>query len=97
MVGVSFGLADDLDAAPLLFGEAQGRIVVSCAQDDSEAVVTLAAEMDVPAAVIGSVGAPDGRFVVRTARGAAIDLPVASLHEVWSMAIPKLMERTSAE
>jgi phosphoribosylformylglycinamidine synthase subunit PurL len=97
MVGVSVGLADDLDAAPLLFGEAQGRIVVSCAQDDSEAVVTLAAEMDVPAAVIGSVGAPDGRFVVRTARGAAIDLPVASLHEVWSMAIPKLMERTSAE
>jgi phosphoribosylformylglycinamidine synthase subunit PurL len=97
MFGCDVELHDDLDAAALLFGEAQGRIVVSCAADASGEVISLAREVGVPSAVIGRVGEMDGRFVVSTSRAAPVDLPVASLHEVWSTAIPRLMERTSAE
>jgi hypothetical protein len=45
---------------------------------------------------VGSVGAAGGQFNVRL-RSAAVGLPVASLHEVYSSAIPRLMERTAAE
>ncbi|MGH7446238.1 MAG: hypothetical protein ACRELT_01670, partial [Longimicrobiales bacterium] len=76
---------------------AQGRIVVSCAADDAAKVVEAAARMGVPAAVIGTVGAPAGEFDLRTQSAAPIALPVASLHEVYSSAIPRLMERAVAE
>jgi phosphoribosylformylglycinamidine synthase subunit PurL len=95
--GVDIELHDELGAAPLLFGEAQGRIVVSCAPGHADAIVAMAADGGVPASVIGRVGARGGRFVVRTQGEAGIDLPVASLHEVWSTAIPRLMERAAAE
>ncbi|HUF49987.1 MAG TPA: phosphoribosylformylglycinamidine synthase subunit PurL [Longimicrobiales bacterium] len=91
--GVMVELADDLDAAPLLFGEAQGRIVVSCGAAHVAAVMAAAQAADVPAARIGSVGAAGADFVLRTARGASLDVPVASLHEVHSTAIPRMMER----
>jgi phosphoribosylformylglycinamidine synthase subunit PurL len=97
MLGIECELHDELDPAALLFGEAQGRIVVSCRAEAVGQVVEQAAGMGVPATVIGKVARADGAFRVRTAAGAAIDLPVASLHEVHAMAIPRLMERASAE
>jgi phosphoribosylformylglycinamidine synthase subunit PurL len=95
--GVDAELHDELGAAPLLFGEAQGRIVVSCRPEVADTVIAEAGGMGVPAARIGTVGSRGGRFRISTATGAEIDLPVASLHEVWSTAIPRLMERTAAE
>jgi phosphoribosylformylglycinamidine synthase subunit PurL len=95
--GVDVELTDDLGASPLLFGEAQGRIVVSCAAEDAAGIVAVAGDAGVPATVIGHVGPRAGRFVIRTAGEAHVDLPVESLHEVWSTAIPRLMERTAAE
>jgi len=91
--GISVELNDDLDAAALLFGEAQGRIVVSCAAASAPEVIEAAAGANVAAAVIGRVGEKDGRFEIRTRTGASIDLPVASLHEVYMTAIPRMMER----
>jgi phosphoribosylformylglycinamidine synthase len=96
MFGVDVELSDDLDPAALLFGEAQGRIVVSCAAAEVTNVIEMANGMGVHAAVAGSVGAAGGQFNVRL-RSAAVGLPVASLHEVYSSAIPRLMERTAAE
>jgi phosphoribosylformylglycinamidine synthase subunit PurL len=95
--GVDAELHDELGAAPLLFGEAQGRIVVSCRPEVADTVIAEAGGMGVAAARIGTVGSRGGRFRISTATGAEIDLPVASLHEVWSTAIPRLMERTAAE
>jgi phosphoribosylformylglycinamidine synthase subunit PurL len=97
--GIDVELTDALPTAPLLFGEAQGRIVVSCAADRADAVIAAAAAADVPAAVIGTVGDRGGRFVLRPAgtAGVAVDLPVAHLHEVYFTAIPRLMERPTAE
>src|SRR5690606_5825281 len=51
--GISVELNDDLDAAALLFGEAQGRIVVSCAAASAPEVIEAAAGANVAAAVIG--------------------------------------------
>jgi phosphoribosylformylglycinamidine synthase subunit PurL len=95
--GADIQLHDELPAAPLLFGEAQGRIIVSCAAGDAAGIVAAAGRAGVPAGVIGRVGARNGSFTIATAGDAHIDLPVASLHEVWSTAIPRLMERTAAE
>ncbi|HSJ08044.1 MAG TPA: phosphoribosylformylglycinamidine synthase subunit PurL [Longimicrobiales bacterium] len=94
--GIDVDLRDALPLAPLLFGEAQGRIVVSCSTSDTDAVVAAAGAAGVPAAVLGTVGAADGAFVIR-AGSATVELPVASLHEVYFTAIPRLMERTAAE
>jgi phosphoribosylformylglycinamidine synthase subunit PurL len=95
--GVDIEITDPLPAAALLFGEAQGRIVVSCGPGMVEDIIAAAASASVPAAVIGRVGEHDGTFRLRTAGVAAIDLPVASLHEIYYTAIPRLMERTAAE
>ncbi|MGH7444145.1 MAG: phosphoribosylformylglycinamidine synthase subunit PurL, partial [Longimicrobiales bacterium] len=84
--------ADTLHPAPLLFGEAQGRAVVSCAQTDVERVLALAGQHGVPAARIGTVGGDD--FTVR-AGDAVIDAPLAHVAEVYQTAIPRLMERTA--
>ena len=95
--GIDVSLDDTLDAAALLFGEAQGRIVVSCAPEFAAGVIDVAGRMQVPARAIGDVTEGGGRFVVRTTSGAAIDLPVASLHEVFATAIPRLMDRATFE
>jgi phosphoribosylformylglycinamidine synthase subunit PurL len=95
--GIDVALDDELATAPLLFGEAQGRIVVSCVPESAAEVVAEATRGGVPAKVIGRVGARGGRFQLRASSGVAIDLPVASLHEVWSTAIPRLMERAAAD
>jgi phosphoribosylformylglycinamidine synthase subunit PurL len=95
--GIDVVLDDALDPAALLFGEAQGRIVVSCAARAVATVVDVAVRMRVPARAIGTVGDAAGRLIVRTATGAAIDLPVASLDEVYSTAIPRLMDRAAID
>ncbi|MGH7575510.1 MAG: phosphoribosylformylglycinamidine synthase subunit PurL [Longimicrobiales bacterium] len=59
--GVDVTLDDNLPAAPLLFGEAQGRIVVSCAPDALEAVIAAARAHGVHAGAIGTVSAPERR------------------------------------
>jgi phosphoribosylformylglycinamidine synthase subunit PurL len=93
--GIDVELRDALPLAPLLFGEAQGRIVVSCPPSNADTVVAAAGAAGVPAALLGTVGEADGAFVIR-AGDATLDLPVASLHEVYFTAIPRLMERTAA-
>ncbi len=94
--GVDVTLGDDLDPAPLLFGEAQGRIVVSCRPPDVDAVLARAAAHGVPAARIGTVAAGDGAATFRiVTRQSSIEMPMADLTEVWTTAIPRLMDRTA--
>ena len=89
-LGIDVRLDDDLAVAPLLFGEAQGRIVVSCAPERVDDVLETARRHGVPARPIGSVGEAGGRFVVKTT-GPGIDLPVAELAEAYETAIPRHM------
>ncbi|HEY8483866.1 MAG TPA: phosphoribosylformylglycinamidine synthase subunit PurL [Longimicrobiales bacterium] len=96
LLGAEVELDDDLAVAALLFGEAQGRIVVSCVPERVEEVLEVARRHGVPARRIGRVGEVGGRFVVRTASGATIDAAASELAEVYYTAIPRFMEQHPA-
>jgi phosphoribosylformylglycinamidine synthase len=99
LLGIDVHLEDALEPAPLLFGEAQGRIVVSCAPHHESALLDLASRSGVPARVIGTVtGDEEGgpRFRVRTS-DVSIDAATAALAEVYRGAIPRLMDSGRTE
>ncbi|MGH7477559.1 MAG: AIR synthase-related protein, partial [Longimicrobiales bacterium] len=83
-------------AAAWLFGEAQGRIVLSCPEEDVDRVLDVARENDVPAARIGTVGTVEGRFRIAVAgagvEASAIDLPVGDVAIEYHEALPRIME-----
>ena len=74
----------------LLFGEAQGRALVST--PDAAAVLTIAARHGLPARRIGTVGQPGNDVVVRVA-DREIRAPLARLAEAWHDTIPAIMTR----
>ena len=80
-----------IPAVPLLFGETQGRIVVSAAPDQVAAVRALADRHGVPCAEIGRVSGRDGRFRIR-AGTSGVDLPVRDLVDAFFGAIPARMD-----
>jgi phosphoribosylformylglycinamidine synthase len=90
----SFGAATDLsqfasiDERALLFGETQGRFVLSTR--DAPAVMRIAAEHNVPAHNIGTVGDANGAFSIRTATGSILTT-VGELASAWHDAIPRVM------
>jgi phosphoribosylformylglycinamidine synthase subunit PurL len=75
-----------LDA--LLFGEAQGRIVLSTSPLDAVKVVERAKLLGVNAARIGTVGGE--ALALKTAAG-EFSWPVAELHDLWWNAIGRAM------
>ncbi|HUF11463.1 MAG TPA: phosphoribosylformylglycinamidine synthase subunit PurL [Longimicrobiales bacterium] len=93
--GVSVTLEDDrLPPEALLFGEATGRIVVSCDAASVDDVLRIARTHGVPARTVGSVGAPGGAFNVKleNLEQPLVDLRVDQIAEVYYSAIPRLME-----
>lgn len=78
----------------LLFGEAQGRIVVSTA--DSAAVLAIAKKHGVPARVIGKVAVADAGLQIR-GTAAPLTLSTARMLEAYHEALPKAMARAAAE
>ncbi|MEX2181063.1 MAG: phosphoribosylformylglycinamidine synthase subunit PurL [Gemmatimonadaceae bacterium] len=78
----------------LLFGEAQGRVVLSAA--DPAPLLRIAKTHRVPARVIGRVtGARDG-FAITTG-GAALNASVERLAEAYHEALPRAMSRAPAD
>ena len=92
-LGVDVTLADALPAVPLLFGETQGRVVVSCAPEHVPAVMRLAADHDVPCAQIGRVG---GDRVRIHAGASSVDASLHDLVDAFFGAIPALMDASTA-
>jgi len=82
--------ADDTSPAALLFGEDQGRAVVSVRPADANSLLALAATHGVSAAVVGKVGAAGGpaRFVVN---GRTVERPIGQLFTIYEQAIPRRM------
>jgi phosphoribosylformylglycinamidine synthase subunit PurL len=68
-----------------LFSESQARAIVAVAPRHLDALLELAESLGVPAAEAGEVG---GDRLVIEADGAAIDVPVERLREIWSTALP---------
>jgi len=93
----AFGFTVDLAAqaagtgpCALLFSEDQGRAVVSVAPTHTDALLALASEHGVPAAVVGTVGEEGGtaRFVLP---GTVVERPIARLRAIHEEAIPRRM------
>jgi phosphoribosylformylglycinamidine synthase len=77
----------------VLFGEAQGRIVVST--PDPAAVLAIAERHRVPARAIGEVTSASEPFTVLLG-DATFTAPVAALAEAYHEAIPRIMSRTAS-
>jgi phosphoribosylformylglycinamidine synthase subunit PurL len=92
LVGATVHLHDELPAAPLFFGEAQARIVISCAAGNAQRVFRIASRHGLAARQIGTVGDVNGVFRM-TGAGATIEVAVAQLSEIWREALPRMMEK----
>lgn len=82
---------DGWNALPLravLFGEAQGRVVVS--SGDADRVLEIAAAYGVPARAIGIVNEPDAGLTIH-AQGKVLKVGTPMLSDAYHNAIPRIM------
>jgi phosphoribosylformylglycinamidine synthase len=84
-LGATIALDDDLAPASSLFSETQGRIVLTCADADAEALTDLFVTRGVPFSVIGEVGGD--RLVVED----KLDLPLGELAAAWGPTLEQLV------
>ena len=94
--GVDVSLDDDIAMNALLFGEAQGRVVLSCPAAKAAELVRTLEIHGVPARQIGLVAERGGTFSV-SARDGAISAPAAELAAVYENAIPRRMDGSAAD
>ena len=85
-VGVEVELLDDVRPDALLFGEDQGRVVVSLEPGREREVQVLAREYEVPFRLIGSVG---GRVFKLSWPGGVLEIPVGVLKDTWDQGFTK--------
>jgi phosphoribosylformylglycinamidine (FGAM) synthase-like enzyme len=92
MLGATIDVSawSEVPVRALLFGEAQGRAVVSTAHAD--AVLKVAARHGCPARVVGTVGDADSPLVITT-HGTTVTAPLARLAAAYHDAIPAIMSR----
>ena len=90
-LGFDVTLDDDLPPVAILFGEAQGRVVLSCAPEDVEAVTALADEHGVPARHIGVVTEAGSSMSIKM-REAAVSVSSATVLDAYFGAIPSIMD-----
>jgi phosphoribosylformylglycinamidine synthase II len=93
-IGIDVTLDDDLPPVAALFAESQGRIVVSCAPDQTAEVVRIAKKHDVPAARIGSVAAPDSPFRITMSEG-RVEADLTAMADAYFGALPDIMDAPS--
>jgi len=93
--GASVDLSDwkNLPLRALLFGEAQGRVIVST--PDALEVLAIARRYGVPASTIGTVHATSGSLDI-TVGERQLRMPVARLADVYHEAIPRIMQRSAS-
>jgi phosphoribosylformylglycinamidine synthase len=78
----------------LLFGEAQGRVVVSTASAD--AVLETARKHGVPAHVIGTVQSASAGLLI-TVEGKTMRITTDRMSDAWHGALPRAMQKAAAE
>src|SRR6185437_148963 len=83
----------ELPNRALLFGEAQGRVIVSTAMPDT--LIGVMRRHGVPARVIGQVGAVGAPMQITTAAGSLV-ATLERLDDAYHEAIPRMMARASA-
>ena len=91
---IDLGAWSALPARALLFGEAQGRVVISTAK--AEQVLAIAKRHRVPARVIGAVTAARGGLRI-TSGTTELTITTARMAEAYHEALPRAMQRATAE
>jgi len=94
--GIDVTLDDDLPANALLFGEAQGRVVLSCDAAKADELVRSLGIHGVPAKRIGTVGGRNGAIRIAT-KGGTVHAPVFGLQQIYENAIPRRMDGSAAD
>jgi phosphoribosylformylglycinamidine synthase len=84
----SIGNSNRLDA--LLFGESQGRVLVSVSADNKDEVLKMAQENGLSANYLGTSNTT-GSFKLSVDGNEILDSSVNKLHKVWSESIPQKM------
>ena len=90
------GLQSDMSASELLFGEDQGRAVISVRPEDRDAVFRAAGRHRVPASAVGTVGEPGGTLDFELS-DQVLKLPVDELRAAYYRAIPMQMEEVAEQ
>ena len=93
-LGVAAQLDEELRPVVSLFGESQGRIVISCDPTGTDEVLRIAERHDVPAAKIGRVTKASTGFSVKV-RDGAVSAPMDEVARVYFGAIPGIMDATT--
>jgi len=91
---VDLGAWASLPARALLFGEAQGRVLISSAT--AEQVLAVARKHGVPARVIGTVAAASAGLTI-TAGTTRLAITTDRLIDAYHEALPRAMSRAAAE
>ena len=86
----SRGISGRTDA--VLFGESQGRVVVSVGTSDEEDLIDAAEDSEIEVLKLGVVN-ESGRFKVTLGHDILLDAETKDLRETWENAIPLAMDR----
>jgi phosphoribosylformylglycinamidine synthase len=86
---IDLGAWDSLPLRAVLFGEAQGRVVIS--SGEAERVLEIAARNGVPARVIGTVTELAEGFTIR-AGGRVLQIGTEQAAAAYHEAIPRIMD-----
>jgi phosphoribosylformylglycinamidine synthase len=84
----------ELPSRALLFGEAQGRVVISTTMPDT--VMSIARKHGVPARIIGHVGASGSPLQITTST-ATLNASLDRLDDAYHEAIPRIMSRPASQ
>ncbi|HKQ07984.1 MAG TPA: phosphoribosylformylglycinamidine synthase subunit PurL [Blastocatellia bacterium] len=89
-VGFAVNLEGELSQAALLFAETPSRIVLSAPDTNVEAILEIAGEQQIAAAVIGRTGGERLRLAVNGET--VINRPVAEIEAAWRDILPEALE-----
>lgn len=92
-LGVTVRLDDDLRPVVALFGEAQGRIVLSCDPEKTAEILQIAERHSVPAQKVGTVEAAENGLRIEVKDG-SVDTTLTELADAYFGALPRIMDAT---
>ncbi|MEO8140555.1 MAG: phosphoribosylformylglycinamidine synthase subunit PurL [Gemmatimonadota bacterium] len=90
------GYGTAADDVALLYGEDQGRVVISCTGANEAGVMGLAKRLGVPVFAAGTVGPANGNLVLVTGSG-RYEWQVGGLRETYLTAIPRRMSHVAED
>jgi phosphoribosylformylglycinamidine synthase len=80
-----------LDA--LLFGESQGRVLISVSKEESQEILESASKLGLSVDQLGSSNST-GRLKFSVAGNEVLDSEVNQLHKIWNESIPQKMNHS---